>query len=47
MATKKKINPESTDKQSNDPCWEGYKKVGMKTKNQKKVPNCVTVKKTP
>ena len=24
-----------------DSCWDGYKKVGMKTKNGKKVPNCV------
>ena len=46
MAVKKKINPESTDKQPTDPCWEGYKKVGMKIKNQKKVPNCVPDKKT-
>ena len=23
------------------PCWKGYKQVGMKTKNGKKVPNCV------
>lgn len=26
-------------------CWEGYTAVGMKTKNGKKVPNCVPVKK--
>lgn len=25
----------------NDPCWKGYKMVGMKKKNGKKVPNCV------
>ena len=24
-----------------DPCWDGYKQVGMKMKNGKKVPNCV------
>ena len=24
-----------------DPCWDGYKQVGMKTKNGKRVPNCV------
>jgi hypothetical protein len=23
------------------PCWEGYEMVGMKTKNGRKVPNCV------
>ena len=28
------------EKQKN-PCWEGYKMVGMKTQNSKKVPNCV------
>ena len=22
-------------------CWDGYKQVGMKTKNGKQVPNCV------
>ena len=25
----------------NDPCWKGYKQVGMKDKNGKEVPNCV------
>ena len=24
-----------------DPCWPGYKQIGMKKKNGKKVPNCV------
>lgn len=24
-----------------DPCWDGYKQVGTKTKNGKQVPNCV------
>ena len=24
-----------------DPCWDGYKQIGMKKKNGKKVPNCV------
>jgi hypothetical protein len=28
------------------PCWEGYEMVGYKTKNGKKVPNCVPKKKT-
>lgn len=27
-----------------DACWKGYTAVGMKTKNGKKVPNCVKVK---
>jgi len=26
---------------SSDPCWKGYKQIGMKKKNGKKVPNCV------
>lgn len=25
----------------NDPCWKNYKMIGTKTKNGKKVPNCV------
>ena len=32
-----KVNEE--DKK--DPCWDGYEMVGMKTKDGKKVPNCV------
>lgn len=24
-----------------DPCWDSHKQIGMKTKNGKKVPNCV------
>lgn len=28
-----------------DPCWDGYKQVGTKEKNDKKVPNCVPSKK--
>jgi len=30
-----------TVKKKDDPCWSGYKKLGMKTKDGKKVPNCV------
>ena len=41
MATKKESTQKSSDKESNDPCWDGYKKEGMKTKGGKKVPNCV------
>ncbi|HZI01921.1 MAG TPA: hypothetical protein VEX63_12295 [Flavisolibacter sp.] len=26
------------------PCWEGYKKVGMKKKSGKSVPDCVPTK---
>ena len=30
-----------TFKEFNEDCWDGYKQVGMKKKNGKKVPNCV------
>ena len=36
---------EFAEKMKNDPCWKGYEAVGMKTKNGRKVPNCVPVKK--
>lgn len=26
-----------------EPCWKGYKQIGMKTKNGKEVPNCVPI----
>ena len=29
------------DKRKDDPCWKGYKMVGMKNKGGKEVPNCV------
>ena len=29
------------DEAKDDPCWVGYKQIGMKDKNGKKVPNCV------
>ena len=32
---------EDTDKKADDPCWKGYKQVGMKMKDGKEVPNCV------
>lgn len=28
-------------KSKSDPCWDSHEMVGMKTKNGKKVPNCV------
>jgi hypothetical protein len=34
-----------TSKKEDDPCWKGYHQVGMKTKEGKKVPNCVPDKK--
>ncbi len=30
-------------KEGENPCWKGYKMVGMKIKNGKRVPNCVTI----
>ena len=35
---------QSTKKLTPNPCWKGYKAVGMKMKGAKKVPNCVPVK---
>ena len=30
-----------TEEGKDDPCWKGYKQIGMKKKNGKQVPNCV------
>lgn len=27
--------------ESEDPCWDGYRQLGMKKKNGKEVPNCI------
>jgi hypothetical protein len=32
------------EKMKGDPCWKGYQAIGMKTKNGRKVPNCVKIK---
>ena len=42
-AIKKAMGKEETTehKEDGDPCWKDYEMVGMKTKNGKKVPNCV------
>lgn len=45
MATRKKPTKKNA-KTADDPCWKGYKQVGMKEKNGKQVPNCVPDKKT-
>ena len=29
------------EKEKDDPCWKGYKQIGMKKKGKKQVPNCV------
>ena len=34
-------NVQGSMDESKDPCWTGYKQVGMKKKNGKEVPNCV------
>jgi hypothetical protein len=44
MVTKKKNAPKASENRADDPCWNGYEKIGMKTKNGKKVPNCVPEK---
>ena len=44
MANKKKTVSKSKVKKSDNPCWEGHKKVGMKIKKGKNVPNCVPEK---
>ena len=28
-------------KEKDDPCWKGYRQLGMKKKNGRKVPNCI------
>lgn len=35
------ISPDDIELSTEDPCWEGYKQIGMKKKNGKMVPNCV------
>lgn len=30
-------------RENENPCWKGYRQVGMKTKNGKEVPNCVPI----
>ena len=44
MANKKKTISKSKAKESDNPCWDGYKKVGTKIKKGKNVPNCVPEK---
>lgn len=34
----------SIEEAAKDPCWTGYRQLGMKKKNGKEVPNCVPVK---
>jgi len=39
MANKSKSS--NSKSSSEDPCWKGYEQVGMKSKDDKQVPNCV------
>lgn len=42
MATAKKtVSKKAPVKKKDDPCWTGYKKAGTKTKEGKKVNDCV------
>lgn len=34
---------EVKENEKDNPCWDGYEMIGMKTKNGKKVPNCVPI----
>jgi hypothetical protein len=36
----------SDNAEDKDPCWKDYEMIGMKTKNGKKVPNCVKKEKS-
>lgn len=40
------MNKQNSDNfnEEDDPCWDGYKQIGMKKKGNKEVPNCVPVK---
>jgi hypothetical protein len=35
------LGPEDLMAEADDPCWKGYKQIGMKKKGGKEVPNCV------
>ena len=42
--SKKAKDKDIVTKEDKDPCWKGYKQIGMKDKGGKKVPNCVPKK---
>tara|TARA_Y100000022_G_scaffold91051_2_gene78572 strand:- start:8707 stop:9693 length:987 start_codon:yes stop_codon:yes gene_type:complete len=44
---KEKHKGKSYDINEKDPCWKGYKQIGMKKKGKKEVPNCVPETATP
>jgi hypothetical protein len=35
------LESKSSRKKKKNPCWPGYRQVGLKTKNGRRVPNCV------
>ena len=37
------ISSDDMELATDDPCWEGYRQIGMKMKDGKKVPNCVPI----
>lgn len=37
----RELRPHATGVDMNEACWDGYKRVGMKKKGKKMVPNCV------
>lgn len=41
LVAEKKNNKKKIQTENENPCWDGYKQVGMKTKNGRQVPNCV------
>jgi hypothetical protein len=42
-AAKPTITSDALELVTEDPCWEGYKQIGMKEKDGKMVPNCVPI----
>lgn len=41
LYTQQYISKFLDEESKENPCWDGYKQLGMKDKNGKKVPNCV------
>lgn len=39
--TPKGYGPDESIEEDEDPCWDGYRQLGMKKKNGREVPNCV------
>ena len=41
QAQKRVLEAVAEKEKKSDPCWSGYKQIGMKSKGGRKVPNCV------